>query len=72
MLDLTALEARFRNLSLFGCKAAGGKVPLFYRDGWVGWKKTLGSRRVRKEPEVQGPAELRSRLSIFVKAMKSG
>jgi hypothetical protein len=30
MLDLTALEARFRNLSLFGCKAAGGKVLLFY------------------------------------------
>ena len=29
MLDLTALEARFRNLSLFGCKAAGGKVLLF-------------------------------------------
>ena len=25
MLDLTALEARFRNLSLFGCKAAGGR-----------------------------------------------
>jgi hypothetical protein len=30
MLDLTALEARFQNLSLFGCKAAGGKVLLFY------------------------------------------
>jgi hypothetical protein len=29
MLALTALEARFRNLSLFGCKAAGGKVLLF-------------------------------------------
>jgi len=29
MLDLTALWARFRNLSLLGCKAAGGKVPLF-------------------------------------------
>jgi hypothetical protein len=29
MLDLTALEARFRNLSLFGCQAAGGKVLLF-------------------------------------------
>ena len=29
MLDLTALEARFRNLSLFGCKAAGEKVLLF-------------------------------------------
>jgi hypothetical protein len=29
MRDLTALEARFRNLSLFGCKAAGGKVLLF-------------------------------------------
>jgi hypothetical protein len=27
MLDLTALEARFRNLSLVGCKAVGGKVP---------------------------------------------
>jgi hypothetical protein len=39
MLDLTALEARFRNLSLFGCKAAGGKVPLFYRDGWRDGKK---------------------------------
>ena len=32
MLDLTALAARFRNLSLFGCKAAGGKVLLFYRE----------------------------------------
>ena len=32
ILDLTALVARFRNLSLFGCKAAGGKVLLFYRD----------------------------------------
>jgi hypothetical protein len=29
ILDLTALEARFRNLSLFGCKAAGEKVLLF-------------------------------------------
>jgi hypothetical protein len=29
MLDLTALEALFQNLSLFGCKAAGGKVLLF-------------------------------------------
>ena len=29
MLDLTALEARFRNPSLFGCKAAGEKVLLF-------------------------------------------
>jgi len=27
MLNLTALEARFRYLSSFGCKAAGGKVP---------------------------------------------
>jgi hypothetical protein len=32
MLNLTALEARFRNLSLFGCKAVGGKVLLFYRE----------------------------------------
>ena len=31
ILDLTALVARFRNLSLVGCKAVGGKVPLFYR-----------------------------------------
>lgn len=31
ILDLTALVARFRNLSSFGCKAAGGKVLLFYR-----------------------------------------
>jgi hypothetical protein len=33
ILDLTALVARFRNLSLFGCKAVGGKVLLFYREG---------------------------------------
>jgi hypothetical protein len=42
MLDLTALEARFRNLSLFGCKAAGGKVPLFYREGFEDGKKPRG------------------------------
>jgi hypothetical protein len=29
MLDLKCAPARFRNLSLVGCKAAGGKVPLF-------------------------------------------
>ncbi len=40
MLDLTALEARFRNHSLFGCKAVGGKVLLFYREELKRWKKT--------------------------------
>jgi hypothetical protein len=29
MLDLIALAARFQNLSLLGCKAAGEKVLLF-------------------------------------------
>jgi hypothetical protein len=42
MLDLTALEALFRNLSLFGCKAVGGKVLLFYREEREDRKKTRG------------------------------
>ena len=41
MLDLECAPARFRSLSLIGCKAAGGKVPLFYRDRTAGWGKTL-------------------------------
>jgi len=41
MLDLTALEARFRNLSSFGCKAAGGKVLLFYPEASRARKKTI-------------------------------
>jgi hypothetical protein len=47
MLDLTALEARFRNLSLFGCKAAGGKVLLFYPGARRTRKKTIHSARMR-------------------------
>ena len=53
ILDLTALEARFRNRCLFGCKAAGGKVLLFYplreEDGkklcW--WREVYRNRKDR-------------------------
>lgn len=54
MLDLTALEALFRNLSLFGCKAVGGKVLLFYREERKDRKKTLLMAGNPREPEGQG------------------
>ncbi len=48
MLYLTALEARFRNLSLFGCKAVGGKVLLFYREERKDQKKPSKWLEIRK------------------------
>jgi hypothetical protein len=46
MLDLTALEARFRNLNSLGCKAVGGKVPFILPRGLAGWKKTVEGARM--------------------------
>ena len=60
-----ALAARFRNLSLFGCKAAGGKVLLFYRDDARIGKKDWTAGKSR-EPEGQGPLDV-GRASSFVK-----
>ena len=54
MLDLTALEALFRNLSVFGCKAVGGKVLLFYREEEKDREKTPGMAGNVREPEGQG------------------
>jgi hypothetical protein len=54
MLDLTALKARFRNLSLLGCKAAGEKVLLFYPAEAAGWKKRLPCAHNLEAPEGQG------------------
>jgi hypothetical protein len=54
MLDLTALEARFRNHSSFGCKAAGGKVPFILPRGVAGWEKTRVAAPRLEEPEGQG------------------
>jgi hypothetical protein len=50
-----ALEARFRDLSLFGCKAVGGKVLLFYRDEREDREKRLETAGKLREPEGQGP-----------------
>lgn len=53
-------KRELRDLSLFGCKTAGGKVLLFYPDAQLEWKKTAASR----SPEVQGPAGLRLSVKL--------
>jgi hypothetical protein len=57
MLNLNALAARFRDLSLFGCKAVGGKVLLFYRDEREDREKRLETAGKLREPEGQGPLD---------------
>ena len=52
MLDLTALP-RILKPQLLGCKAAGGKVPLFYREGRADGKKQGSVREKWRNRKVR-------------------
>jgi hypothetical protein len=68
ILDLTALVARFRNLSLFGCKAVGVKVLLFYREERRVGKKPGPGEDGRTGTGGRGGVKVRKGLSIFSSA----